>query len=61
MSDTTFIAGTVVTKEWLNDVNDATYSGTGVFIAAGAGAVATTVQGKLRQTISVFDRMTAGV
>jgi len=25
MSDTTFVAGTVVTKEWLNDVNDQTY------------------------------------
>lgn len=25
MADTTFIAGTVVTKEWLNDVDDLLY------------------------------------
>jgi hypothetical protein len=38
MSDTTFVAGTVVTKEWLNDVNDFVYDTTtqlrkGTFIA----------------------------
>jgi hypothetical protein len=30
MSDTTFVAGTVVTKEWLNDVNDFVYGDTHV-------------------------------
>lgn len=36
MSDTTFSAGTVVTKEWLNDVNDVIYNEN--YIADGTGA-----------------------
>jgi len=44
---------------WLNDVNDATYNGTAVYTPAGTGAVPTTVQSKLRQSVSIFDFLTA--
>jgi hypothetical protein len=61
--DTTFVSGTTITSPWLNDVNDAVYttvpasSGSSLigFIQSGTGAVATTVQTKLREIISVLD------
>jgi len=37
MSDTTFVAGTVVTKEWLNNVNDHVYNSPVVSIMDYAG------------------------
>lgn len=55
MADTTFTSGTVIASSWLNDVNDATYNGTGVFTPTGTGAVARTNQAKLRETVSVLD------
>lgn len=55
MADTTFTSGTVIASSWLNDVNDATYNGTGVFTPAGTGAVARTNQGKLREWVSIDD------
>ena len=55
MASTTFTSGTVVASDWLNDVNDATYNGTGVFTPAGTGAVARTMQDKGREFISVKD------
>lgn len=44
-----------VMADWLNDVNNATYNGTAVYTPAGTGAVATTVQAKLRESVSVKD------
>lgn len=55
MADTTFTSGTVIASSWLNDVNDATYNGTAVFTPAGTGAVASTVQSKLREIVSIKD------
>ena len=66
MTSTVFSSGTVITAPWLNDVNTSTYttvpSITGTtgaanvgYTPAGTGAVATTVQAKLRQTVSVMD------
>jgi hypothetical protein len=58
MTSTVFSSGTVITAPWLNDVNTKTYSDTSNTVAytpAGTGAVATTVQAKLRQTVSVMD------
>ena len=66
MTSTVFSTGTVITAPWLNDVNTSTYttvpsitSATGAanvgYTPAGTGAVATTVQAKLRQTVSVRD------
>ena len=49
MTSTTFIDNqTVINADWLNDVNAATYLGSGVYTPAGTGAQATTVQNKLR-------------
>ena len=62
MTSTVFTSGTVIESPWLNDVNTKTYADTSNTVAytpAGTGAVATTVQTNLRQTISVFDFMTA--
>ena len=72
MTSTVFVSGTVITAPWLNDVNTKTYndpvpislaaaSGSSLvgYQPVGTGAVATTVQAKLRQTVSVFDFMTA--
>lgn len=58
MASTVFSTGTVITAPWLNDVNTKTYSDTSNTVAytpAGTGAVATTVQAKLRQYVSVID------
>jgi len=63
MSSTTFTSGTVIASTWLNDVNNAVYntvpsqsSAAGISYApSGTGAVTTTVQAKLQQTVSVKD------
>lgn len=65
MADTDFAAGTVIRHEWLNDVNDAVYSGLGSggvpfssiskFQNAGTGAVVRSSQDKHRESISVKD------
>jgi hypothetical protein len=59
MSSTYFIDNsTPIVAKWLNDVNTKTYNdnaSTVVYTPTGTGAVATTVQAKLRQTVSVKD------
>ena len=64
MSSTVFNSGTIIASSWLNDVNDAVYNGNfptplaaaGIqYNEGGTGAVTTTVQAKLQQTISVMD------
>jgi len=63
MTSTVFVSGTTIASTWLNDVNTATYTtipaqsnASGVtYNPAGTGAVATTVQTKLRETVSVKD------
>ena len=55
MTSTVFQSGTTIEHQWLNDVNNATYNGTGTFTPAGTGAVATTNQTKLRESVSVKD------
>jgi len=55
MTSKTFTSGTVIDSAWLNDVNSATYSGGAIYTPAGTGAVATTVQTKLRESVSVKD------
>lgn len=59
MTSTTFVdKQTVIQAAWLNDVNTKTYadsSDTVAYTPAGAGAVATTVQTKLRESVSVKD------
>lgn len=58
MASTTFTSGTTITAPWLNDVNTKTYADTSNTVAytpAGTGAVATTVQAKLRESVSVKD------
>ena len=58
MTSTVFTSGTVIESPWLNDVNTKTYADTSDTVAytpSGTGAVATTVQAKLRQTVSVKD------
>lgn len=52
MAFTTFVPGTVITSEFLNDVQDAEYHS---YLPAGTGAVDTTVETKLRQFVSVLD------
>lgn len=55
MASTTFVDQvTPVVASWLNDVNDTVYE----FTQTGAGAVARTAQGKMRDFISAFDFMT---
>ena len=51
MADTTFTSGTVVTKEWLNDVNNTVYR----FTQNGTGAVIREAQDKLKEFVSVKD------
>jgi len=66
-NSTNFVTGTQVTKEWLNDV-DALVFGipepTGAslvgYMPSGVGAVATDVQSKLRESVSVFDFIPLG-
>ena len=60
MTSKTFVSGTVIDSAWLNDVNDATYEGTAVYTPAGTGAVATTIQNKLQEIVSVKDFGAAG-
>jgi hypothetical protein len=68
MTSKTFTQGTVIDSAWLNDVNTKTYSdpvpvalaafsGSSLvgYTPAGTGAVATTVQAKLRESVSVLD------
>ena len=55
MTSKTFVSGTTIDSAWLNDVNDATYEGTAVYTPAGTGAVATTIQNKLQESVSVKD------
>ena len=56
MSSTTFEQfKTPINADWLNDVNGATYNGSTVYTPAGTGAIATTVQAKLRESVSVLD------
>src|SRR3990167_4295772 len=74
MTSKTFVSGTTIDSDWLNDVNDATYaadtapvgsfresleSSAGAslvgYLPAGTGAVATDVQSKLRESVSVLD------
>ena len=56
MSSTVFTQfKTPINADWLNDVNNATYNGAAVYTPTGSGAVATTVQAKLRETVSVKD------
>lgn len=51
MADTTFVPGTVIAKEWLNEVNDLVYN----FQQAGTGATARNAQTKLREYVSDAD------
>lgn len=61
--DTTFTSGTTITSDWLNGVNDHvnsietyTHNASKIsFTQAGVGAVATDVQSKLRDSVSVKD------
>lgn len=59
MATTTFYAGqTPITADWLNDVDEKTYNDDSSLIPytpAGTGAAATTVQAKLRESVSVLD------
>jgi hypothetical protein len=55
MTSTVFTSGTVIESPWLNDVNGATYNGTAVYTPAGTGAIPTTMQAKLRESVSVKD------
>lgn len=59
MATTYFIDGsTPIVAAWLNDVNTKTYADTSNTVAytpSGTGAVATTVQAKLRESVSVLD------
>ena len=64
MSSINFQSGTIIPASWLNDVNSAVYGGGSTpglnasnvtYLPAGTGAVATTVQAKLRQVVSVLD------
>ena len=66
MTSTVFQPGTTITHQWLNDVNTTTYTtvpalsnSTGAgsigYTEGGTGAVATTVQAKLREQVSVKD------
>ena len=48
MTSKSFTSGTVIDSAWLNDVNGATYNGSGIYTPAGTGAVSTTVQSQLR-------------
>jgi len=55
MTSKTFVTGTTIDSAWLNDVNSATYNGGAVYTPAGTGSVPTTVQDKLRESVSVLD------
>jgi len=60
MTTTNFSAGVVIESTWLNDVNTQTYAGPNntlgtPYLPATTGAVATYVQGKLQESVSVLD------
>jgi hypothetical protein len=66
MTTTNFTTGTVIDAAWLNDVDAAVYAGAGTdtgaltsnqlgYTPAGTGAVPTTAQAKLRESVSVKD------
>jgi len=60
MTSTVFTSGTVIESPWLNDVNTQVYAGPNnslgtPYLPAGTGAVATTVQTKLKESVSVKD------
>jgi len=58
MATIDFTNGTIIPASWLNDVNTKTYadtSNTVGYTPAGTGAVATTVQAKLRESVSILD------
>jgi len=55
MTSTVFTTGTVIESPWLNDVNNVVYNAALPYTPAGTGAVITTVQAKLRETVSVKD------
>ena len=60
MTSTVFTSGTVIESPWLNDVNTQVYAGPNnslgtPYLPAGTGAVATTVQTKLQESVSVKD------
>ena len=59
MTSTVFVdKQTVIESSWLNDVNTKTYADTSdtvEYTPAGTGAVVTTVQTKLRESVSVLD------
>lgn len=71
MADTTFITGTTITSDWLNEVNDHVHHDTPVvgttvhnssvisFTQSGVGSVNRSLQSKLQDTVSVLDFMTA--
>jgi len=46
---------TPINADWLNEVDAATFDGAAVYTPAGTGAVTTTVQTKLRESVSVKD------
>jgi len=56
LATTTFYSGqTPIVSDWLNDVDAAAYKGGAVYTPSGTGAVATTVQAKLRESVSTAD------
>ena len=69
MASTNFTSGTVIASSWLNDVNDTVYGlpstadGDGAelvgFLQDATGAVASNVDTKLRERVSLWDFMTA--
>lgn len=59
MTSKTFVSGTVIDKDWLNDVDAATYEGGAVYTPIGTGAIATTMQTELRRSVWLNNYTTA--
>lgn len=59
MTSTVFTSGTTIESSWLNDVNSVVYNGapasTVSYLSAGTGAVSTTAQSKMQESVSVLD------
>ena len=55
MASKTFTAGTVIDSAWLNDVNNATYSSSGIYAPAVTGGATTTVKSRLQKEIYLDD------